>query len=172
MQAGSRATSSISLDYEQDAPLTLQPAIVATVVATARPVVHFERLQVDLWIHSTYKATSVRWGRSLPFGESSPWGYNTITEPACHCSHILLFSCYTLQQVSMKSMCVTWCYSFDHVAPMTSPKQCPDYVHIKTIREGHSEEQFLVALCMLHSIAVCLCPCCIDAAMFLWRAPQ
>ena len=32
-------------------------------------------------------------------------------------------------------------------------------MHIKTICEGRSEEQFLVACCMLHYSAVCLCSC-------------
>ena len=32
---------------------TLQPAMVATVVATARPVIHFQRFQIDHWVHAS-----------------------------------------------------------------------------------------------------------------------
>ena len=44
-------------------------------------------------------------------------------------------------------------------------------MHIKTMCEGRSEEQFLFALCMLRYIAACVCLDCVPREPVILEAP-
>ena len=44
-------------------------------------------------------------------------------------------------------------------------------MHITTICEGRSEEQFLFALCMLRYIAACVCLDCVPREPVIFKAP-